>query len=218
MDPAHRDHLLDALFVLAEQGEPTVGRLAQAARQPLEPGDVADLVEDGLVEEAGGRLALTAAGEGLARGLVRRYRLSETLLHVLFGLDAERASALACELEHELRPELSDALCTFLGHPPSCPHGLPIPPGACCAARRTTVESQVVPLTELRPGERGRVVYLRPREHERLHRLTSLGLVPNVLLELHQRQPAFCVRFEGTELAFDRDVAGDVFVARVGDG
>jgi DtxR family Mn-dependent transcriptional regulator len=153
----------------------------------------------------------------MARALVRRFRLSGALLHAVYGMDPERADALACELEHDLRPELTDALCTFLGHPPASPHGRPIPPGECCEAHRTTLTAPVVPLTDLAPGERGRVVYLRPRDHHRLHRLTSLGLTPNVILELHQRKPAFCVRFEGTELAFDRDVAADVFVARVND-
>ena len=62
------------------------------------------------------------------------------------------------------------------------------------------------------------MVYLKPKDHHRLHKLTSLGLTPNVLLELHQRHPAYCVRFEGTELAFDRDVAADIFVARVKGG
>lgn len=218
MDPAHRDHLLNALWVLEETGEATTEGLAQAARNPVGPDDVAGLVREGLVEESGGRLLLAPAGRAMARALVRRFRLSGSLLSVVYGMDPERAEALACELEHDLRPELTDALCTFLGHPTTCPHGQPIPPGGCCSSHLTTVEAPVVPLTELSPGERGRVVYLRPRDHHRLHRLTSLGLNPNVLLELHQRQPAFCVRFEGTELAFDRDVAEDIFVARVNGG
>jgi DtxR family Mn-dependent transcriptional regulator len=216
MDPAHRDHLLNALWVLEEDGEPTTEKLARVARNPVHPGDVAALVREGLVDQAGAHLRLTDTGRVMARALIRRFRLSESLLHAVYGMSPERAEALACELEHDLRAELTDALCTFLGHPTACPHGQPIPPGECCAAHRTTVEAPVVPLTELKPGERGRVVYLRPRDHHRLHRLASLGLNPNVLLELHQRQPAFCVRFEGTELAFDRDVAADIFVARIG--
>jgi Mn-dependent DtxR family transcriptional regulator len=31
-----------------------------------------------------------------------------------------------------LSPEATDKICTFLGHPRSCPHGAPIPPGPCC--------------------------------------------------------------------------------------
>jgi len=35
------------------------------------------------------------------------------------------------------------------------------------------------------------------------------------VVEVHQRSPAFCVRYEGTELALNRDVAEDIFVARM---
>ena len=35
------------------------------------------------------------------------------------------------------------------------------------------------------------------------------------VVEVHQTSPAFCLRYEGTELAIDRDVAEDIFVARL---
>jgi DtxR family Mn-dependent transcriptional regulator len=51
----------------------------------------------------------------------------------------------ACKFEHILSPEATDKICTFLGHPRTCPHGAPIPPGPCCAAglseMRQTVSS-----------------------------------------------------------------------------
>ena len=215
MDPAHRDHLLNALWVATERGSPTFAALCAVARKPVATEDTQDLVHEGLVETEGEALVLTAAGHAMAQALVRRYRLSESLLHIVYGMDAERASALGCELEHDLRPEMTDALCTFLGHPQACPHGHPIPPGPCCSLHVTTVAAPVIPLNELKPGEQGRVVYLHPRNHERLHRLASMGLTPNVVLTVHQRLPAWCVRFEGTELAFDHDVATDIFVARL---
>jgi len=41
----------------------------------------------------------------------------------------------ACKFEHILSPEATDKICTFLGHPRTCPHGAPIPPGVCCDSR-----------------------------------------------------------------------------------
>jgi Mn-dependent DtxR family transcriptional regulator len=38
----------------------------------------------------------------------------------------------ACKFEHILSPEATDKICTFLGHPRTCPHGAPIPRGGCC--------------------------------------------------------------------------------------
>ena len=77
-----------------------------------------------------------------------------------------------------------DSVCTLLGHPSTCPHGRAIPPGACCRDGRTTVASQVLPLSSLSAGERGRIVYITPRDHHRMHRLTSLGLTPGTLVEV----------------------------------
>ncbi len=215
MDPALRDHLLNALWIADERGGANVEGLGFFCRKSFSSEDLAALEAENLVSRQGDALELTPAGQSMARELVRRYRLAESLMHIVFGMDAERASALGCELEHDLRPEMTDALCTFLGHPKLCPHGHPIPSGPDCESHLDTVERQVHPLTSLQVGERGRVVYIHPRSHQRLHRLTSLGLGPDVVLEVHQRYPAFCVRFEGTELAFDQDVAGDIHVARV---
>ena len=38
----------------------------------------------------------------------------------------------ACKFEHILSPEVTDKICSFLGHPECCPHGSPIPSGECC--------------------------------------------------------------------------------------
>ena len=35
-------------------------------------------------------------------------------------------------IEHVLDANLTDSVCTFIGHPRVCPHGKPIPTGACC--------------------------------------------------------------------------------------
>jgi Mn-dependent DtxR family transcriptional regulator len=58
----------------------------------------------------------------------------------------------ACKFEHILSPEATDKICTFLGHPRTCPHGSPIPEGDCCleACGAGTVRgaSALVPMPE----------------------------------------------------------------------
>jgi DtxR family Mn-dependent transcriptional regulator len=44
------------------------------------------------------------------------------------------AEEQACYFEHILSPAVTDSICAFLGHPRLCPHGRPIPRGACCSA------------------------------------------------------------------------------------
>ncbi len=210
-----REHTLEAILMAGEKGDTTVEGVKRAHEEELLEADLEALVREGLVELEGDQVRLTDEGQREAEDVLRRHRLTEALLFTVLGLSAQRASEVGCMLEHDIRPEMVDGVCTLLGHPIHCPHGDPIPPGPCCKEGRTSIESQVVPLTSLAAGERARIVYVRPRNHQRLHRLTSLGLTPGVELVLHRRRPAFCLRYEETELALDRDVAEDILVSRL---
>ncbi len=209
------EHTLEAIFMASQRGDSSIEAARRIHEDATTPKDLEDLQRDGLLVREGLTVRLTAPGTELAEDVVRRHRLTEVLLSTVLGLNAERASEIGCMVEHDIRPEMVEAVCTLLGHPLYCPHGDPIPQGQCCKVGRTTVESQVIPLTSLAAGERCRVVYIRPRSHHRLQRLASLGLNPGVILTLSRRSPAFCLHFEETELAVDRDVAEDIHVSRV---
>jgi putative ABC transport system ATP-binding protein len=77
---------------------------------------------------------LTETGSRRARDVVRRHRLAERLFTDTFAIDDSEAHQQACRFEHIITPELDQRICTFLGHPKTCPHGNPIPPGVCCDA------------------------------------------------------------------------------------
>jgi putative ABC transport system ATP-binding protein len=80
----------------------------------------------------------TPAGELRAQSVIRRHRLAERLFTDVLSLrDEEAVESNACQFEHILSPELTDRICTFLGHPETCPHGSPIPRGKCCLANAT---------------------------------------------------------------------------------
>jgi putative ABC transport system ATP-binding protein len=76
---------------------------------------------------------LTPRGRERASSIIRRHRLAERLFTDSLAMDSEsEIEQQACKFEHILSPEATDKICTFLGHPRTCPHGAPIPPGACC--------------------------------------------------------------------------------------
>jgi len=213
------EDLLEAVLMAEELGDTSVERIRAArsedAHVEVSREDIETLAADEFVTLDDELVRLTTRGREIAEQVARRHRLTEMLLFTWLGIDLDLASEIGCRVEHGVREELLDGVCTLLGHPATCPHGRPIPAGPCCREGRTSVESQIVPLTALKPGERGRVVYIKPRDHHRLHRLSSMGLNPGVMVELHQRRPAFCLRFEETELALDRQVAEDIQVSRL---
>jgi putative ABC transport system ATP-binding protein len=76
---------------------------------------------------------LTPRGRERAGNIIRRHRLAERLFTDSLAMDSEsEIEQQACKFEHILSPEATDKICAFLGHPRTCPHGAPIPPGACC--------------------------------------------------------------------------------------
>ena len=73
---------------------------------------------------------LTPRGRERAGSIIRRHRLAERLFTDSLAMDSEtEIEQQACKFEHILSPEATDKICTFLGHPRTCPHGAPIPPG-----------------------------------------------------------------------------------------
>jgi len=76
---------------------------------------------------------LTPRGHQRAADVIRRHRLAERLFTDSLSMDSEsEIEQQACKFEHILSPEATDKICAFLGHPRTCPHGAPIPPGPCC--------------------------------------------------------------------------------------
>lgn len=86
------------------------------------------LTAEGLVaHEQRHGFRLTEQGRAAAWDVIRRQRLWERFLVDRLELDPSGAMSSACLLEHATAPEVLDALDAFLGFPPTCPEGQPIP-------------------------------------------------------------------------------------------
>ncbi|HEX3105787.1 MAG TPA: ATP-binding cassette domain-containing protein [Terriglobales bacterium] len=99
---------------------------------------------------------LTARGRQRAADIIRRHRLAERLFTDSLAMDSEtEIEQQACKFEHILSPEATEKICTFLGHPKTCPHGAPIPPGRCCkpeAERKTQPKADAANPVHYRNG------------------------------------------------------------------
>ena len=140
-DEIRFDHLLEQVWICGEEGKPAQAERLQATgpagRKPVvieEPSArvLSRMSDLHLVELQNGEVQLTPAGAQRARDVVRRHRLAERLFKDTFSIDESEAHTQACKFEHIISPELDQRICTFLGHPKTCPHGNPIPPGDCC--------------------------------------------------------------------------------------
>jgi DtxR family Mn-dependent transcriptional regulator len=211
------EEIAEELWTLAEQGRSAVEDVRQDSRVQGAEGVLLQLVRRGLARLEGDHVYLTEEGRALAERQVRRHRLAEVLFTTALEVrDDSAVNRTACVIEHVLDEAITESICAFLGHPRCCPHGKAIPPGPCCRAFTTTVEPLVQPLDRLPVGQDGRIVFIAPREAARLVKLSGLGIVPGARVHLQQRTPAAVIRVGETTLALDPELAGEIYVKRVG--
>jgi putative ABC transport system ATP-binding protein len=162
-DQIRVDHLLEQIWICGEEGKPAQSEFLRvegpAGQLPMvgaEPASrlLAHMADSRLIEfngnkngvtasgnggvatnVASGEIHLTEAGSRRARDVVRRHRLAERLFTDTFAIEDAEAHVQACRFEHIITPELDQRICSFLGHPKTCPHGNPIPPGPCCETK-----------------------------------------------------------------------------------
>lgn len=207
------DEVLERLWYAKEEGR-TVATIEELQLNG-DPRDAAgELIAQGLIA-ADDTIGLLPEGAERARGIVRRHRLAEILFAQVLEVDAHDAERSACELEHMLSERVVDRVCTFLGHPPSCPHGKPIPQGSCCRLYTRKVEPLITRLVDLPLGSTGTVVFIAPRSVQRLNRLAAFGVVPGSVVRLIERKPSVVLACGQTSIAVEDEIGCEIYVRPV---
>lgn len=210
-----QEEILELVWTLREDGRATLSQLLQDTTEEEPDRLIRELGEMGLLETTGEEIRLTREGEGRASAIIRRHRLAEVLLNNLFDLDNTQIESSACQFEHVLSKAVTESVCTFLGHPPVCPHGRSIPRGDCCDRIRTEIRPLVLRLSDAGLSDLHRIVFITPRSKKRLEKLSSLGIVPGSRIRLLQRKPSFVLQIGETTVAVDRDITDEIYVKRM---
>jgi len=212
----HREEALQLIGKLSDEGEASVADLRKNFGEQIFQELINHLLESKTITvESEGKINLTETGRKESLRIIRRHRLAERLLHDVLDMEKnESLESQACDFEHILNSEVTDSICTLLGHPRFCPDGRPIPPGECCEEKRRGVESMVLPLDSLKAGEEGKISYICSSDHAQLDRLTAMGLFPGVKIKVHQRYPSIVVMFDETTLALDSELARIIYIKR----
>jgi DtxR family Mn-dependent transcriptional regulator len=209
------DELLELIWTLREKGVSDLDRLLETTKDAEANFILRLMIKDDLFEIEGNRMVLKERGEEKAKEIIRRHRLTERLLTELFEMSETTVEEEACKFEHILSPEVTESVCTFLGHPPTCIHGKPIPRGECCSKFKKEMKPLVIPLEELGLGEEGRIVFITPKSHQRLDRLSTLGIVPASMVRMHQKKPSYVLQIGETTIALDKDIVKDIYVKKI---
>jgi len=206
------EEVLERIFTLREGNLSDMVSIAEFSDFHDGRGLLSYLEEEGYVRSEGDQVTLTEPGMKRAESLVRNHRLAERLLKDLFELEDPDLEDTACRFEHILSSTVTESVCTFLGHPPVCPHGRKIPPGECCRRGTKKLKPLVRPLHDLEPGTRGKIVFMLPDAQTRLARLSALGIMPGASVRLLQKRPTVVLQVDETTVALELEVAGEIFV------
>ncbi len=204
------DEALESFWELRERGQLTAETLAARVA-----GEVLGAMRtDGcLFADPGGELRLSEKCEARARDIVRRHRLAERLFNDV--LDLTNYEEDACHFEHVISKDVEEALCAFLGHPPTCPHEKPIPRGDCCSGVRRKVVPLVQRMCDMEEETKARILFITS---ELVDRLGALGIVPGETVRIVQRRPTLIIKVEETTIALERDLAKNIFARPVAYG
>ncbi len=205
------EEILEHLWIMTqEMGEKAVG--LKELKTGKDAPEVQELLSLNYIDLSADSVTLREEGMEEAESAVRRHRLAERLMVDVLELDRSLMEENACLFEHLLRREVEESICTLLGHPKSCPHNRPIPSGRCCLGSATSARSIVSRLSDLEGGAKGKVAYLHTRDNKKLQKLMTMGILPGVSIELIQTFPSYVFRLGHTQIAVDREMAGDIFV------
>jgi len=214
-DKERIDEALELLWVLDEEGHNELDRFSLSSDDPDTALIVETLINEGFASISEKKIILTEKGRKTARGLIRRQRLAERLFSDVFEMSDDSVVNDACKMEHILSEELTESVCTFLGHPPTCPHGKLIPRGECCKKLKIEVTPVVTRLPEFEVGSTGKITFIVPSDPSRISKLNSLGISAGSIIKLIQKKPSCVLQIDETTVAIDPEIAKEIYIKKV---
>ena len=127
---------------------------------------------------------LTTPGNKIALEVLRHHRLIELYLSEILGYSWDKVHAEAEALEHVISEQFEEKIDEVLGYPTRDPHGHSIP------TKDGTVERlELHSLWEMSEGDNVRVQRVNDRYPEVLRYLASIGIFPEVVINVVNRVP-----------------------------
>ena len=219
------DDYLETIYFLAfpiGEYQPATGSSTIAARvaemlgvSRASAGEMLKRLEaEGLVERGERKEAiLTPIGIERAEHVVRKHRLIERFLTDFMGYTAAESHIHADELGDTFTDDMIDRIDERLGHPDRCPHGWPVDTTAEQVENR-----ELVPLSDLVPGDRATIVRLAEHDSDLLHWFYNEGLVPESEVVVRAVEPEgvrLTLELAGEPHGVDERAAAGLFVRKL---
>ena len=205
------EEILETMWIRNEEGgDPTCD--FDSMETETKDRALKELAKFNFISVSENQTSLTETGKAEAENVVRRHRLAERLLVDILDTEPGLVEEAACKLEHAIRRGIDDNICILLGHPRVCPHGKSIPKGRCCRKGSTKTAKVVLPLSQMKQDQEGRIAYIHSKARDRLQKLMAMGVTPGMRIRIIQRFPSHVFQIERTQIAVDEQIADEIFV------
>ncbi len=132
-DAEHTEMYIKAIWHLKERGEQcrinSIARMLNI-REPSVIQMLKKLSDQNLLVYNKAGIKLTESGQNVGTTMIRNSRLLEVMMKNALKIKIDEE--MVCGIEHHMKKQFTDALCTLLTHPRKCPHDHAIPMGTCC--------------------------------------------------------------------------------------
>lgn len=214
MTTGNREDYLLAILKLTEGG--TVAKTTELATfMGVSPASVSEMLKilskDGLVEYAKYRgVKLTETGLTEARLTRKRHHVVERFLTEILEMDHEQAHEEASRIEHSISNSSAVRMCNMLGNPPDCDCQCCVEPCKSVSANSISI---TIMLSDMRPGDRGKVSHLKSEDSSVLKKLLSMGFVPGRSISLDSADDGTSVVKVGEgSVVIDSAMASSVYI------
>ena len=183
---ASEENYIKTIYHLQQQ-DGTVTTNELAARLQAKPASITDMMKKLKTKKLVNYqpyqgFRLTADGNKVALGIIRRHRLWEYFLSEKLKFNWDEVHDIAEDMEHVSSKKLIDKLDEFLGYPRFDPHGDPIPD-----ANGKLEAGKKICLTELPTNKQALVSQVINQSSELLELLKHQGISIGTKLEIKKR-------------------------------
>ncbi len=212
------ENYLKAIFKLSEKNPENISTNEIAGIVNTTPASVSDmlrkLAQKKLINYQKYKgVQLTKKGSEVALMLIRAHRLWEVFLLEKLGFSWDQVHEVAEEMEHVRTPLLIARLEKFLGYPKHDPHGDPIPD-----ANGNIAYHDEVSLSEMKPGQKGKVVGVKEQTTGFLQYLDKIHLSIGTIIEvkeLNEYDNSLLVKVSGKEIFASEKVCENLIVIQL---
>jgi DtxR family Mn-dependent transcriptional regulator len=156
-------------------------------------------------------VTLTAVGEKIAIGIIRKHRLWEYFLVEKLNFKWDEVHDVAEELEHIASKELIDRLDNFMGYPKYDPHGDPIPD-----SNGLFKTHELKPVSTLVVNGKGIISGVRDHSTSFLQYLERMQLTIGKKIkvtEINDYDHSVILQVEDKKIHISREVANNLLIA-----